>query len=419
MGDVLLGADHSLVPWKETSPMEERMQFVSRLRDGERITDLCREFGISRKTAHKFVTRYKQHGVNGLMDRRRIATTIRNRTQPETVELILKLRREQTTWGPKKLRKVLLTRNPNVQLPVVSTIGDILQRHGLVAVRRRKRHQAPRMPARLSNPQKANELWCIDYKGQFRMGNGRYCYPLTITDAATRYILACEGFERISGDDVRIVMERLFEEVGLPGAIRYDGGAPFASTGLLRLSAISAWWMSLGIRLEQIDPASPQQNGRHERMHRTLKAETTRPAAQRLLQQQERFDKFVETFNCIRPHEALDMQPPAKLFVPSKRAYKPPIAMQYPLDDLVLRVTRCGHVAFPNSRRGDKKFYLSASLGGYHIGARELADGRWRLQFCDAELGHIDRVSQVFVPTHVDPVSAGAEKPRRRQRRSK
>jgi putative transposase len=399
--------------------MEERLQFLSRLRDGERITDLCREFGISRKTAHKFVARYEQHGVNGLLDRRRVATTIRNRTSPETEDLIVKLRGKHPTWGPKKLREVLSTRNPSVKLPAVSTFGAILQRRGLVAARRRKRHQAPRAPARLSNPTKPNELWCIDYKGQFRMGNGRYCYPLTITDAATRYILACEGFERISGEDVRTVMEALFKEVGIPDAIRFDGGAPFASTGLLRLSAISAWWMSLGIRLEQIDPASPQQNGRHERMHRTLKAETTRPAAARLLQQQERFDKFVETFNCVRPHEAIGMRPPAKLFVPSRKPYKPPFAMDYPLDDLVLRVTRCGHLHFPNSRRGDKKFYLSSSLGGHHVGLRELDDGKWRVQFCSTELGHIDRIAQVFVPTHLESSPAETSQPRKPTRQSK
>ena len=387
--------------------MEERMQFITRLREGERMTDLCREFGVSRKTAHKFVTRYEAHGVNGLMDRRRVASKIR-RTSPEATKRILALRDKHPTWGPKKLRQVLATQQPDVAMPATSTIGEILKRAGRVVVRRRRKHQPPRLPARLSEPKKPNDLWCIDYKGEFRMGNGRYCYPLTITDAATRYILACEGFEAIDGDDVHVVMDRLFAEVGLPAAIRFDGGPPFASTGLLQLSRLSAWWMSLGIRLEQIDPSSPQQNGRHERMHRTLKAETTRPAAPRLLQQQERFDDFVETFNCVRPHEAIGMKTPASLYVPSTRVYRPRVALVYPLDDLALRVSTSGHVAFPNSRRGDKKYFVSSSLAGHLVGVRELEDGRWRVQFCETELGHIDRGTQTFTPTHVRPADDDA-----------
>jgi transposase InsO family protein len=376
--------------------MEERMSFLVRLRDGERLTDLCREFGISRKTAYKFVSRYEQDGALGLVDRRRVPQRIRHRTSEAVITLIVELRRKHSTWGPRKLQEVLRTKHPDVRIPAMSTIGDILVRKGMIVRKRRRKSQPMHYPT-LSTPTAPNDLWCIDFKGQFRMGDGRYCYPLTVTDAATRYILVCDAFERIDGDDVRDSLEHLFKTVGLPKAIRFDGGAPFASQGLMRLSRLSAWWLSLGIKLEQIEPASPQQNGRHERMHRTLKAETTRPPAARLLQQQERFDKWVEVFNHERPHEALGMKRPAELYVVSPRRFAPRPA-HYPLHDLVCRVSSSGRVHFPNTRRGDKHYFISEALVGHELGLRELDDGRWLVSFYDVDLGTIDRITQEFTP---------------------
>lgn len=382
------------------------MSFLTRLRDGERISDLCREFGISRKTAYKFVARYKEHGALGLVDRRRVPERIRHRTPQAVTELIVDLRRKRPTWGPRKLQEVLRTKHADVRIPAVSTIGDILVRNGLI-VRKRRRKTHVRVPyATLSSPTAPNDLWCIDFKGQFRMGNGHYCYPLTVTDAATRYILVCDAFEAIDGNEVRDSLEHVFKTVGLPKAMRYDGGSPFASNGLMRLSRLSAWWLSLGIKLEQIEPASPQQNGRHERMHRTLKAETTRPPSARLLQQQERFDKWVELFNHERPHEALGMKRPADLYVASVRTFAPQPA-RYPLHDLVARVCTDGHIGFPHGRRGDKRYFISESLAGHEVGLRELEDGRWLVSFIEIDLGTIDRTTEEFTPGEI-PLSDNA-----------
>lgn len=380
------------------------MSFVRRLREGERISDLCREFGISRKTAYKFVARYEDDGPLGLLDQRRVADRIPHRTSDAIVTLIVNLRRKHPTWGPRKLREVLSTRHAETRFPAVSTVGDILARSGLIVRKRRRKHHFPTPYPMLSTPVLPNDVWCIDYKGQFRLGNGRYCYPLTVTDAATRYVLACEAFESIDGADVRKVLEHLFKTVGLPKAIRFDGGAPFASNGLMRLSRLSAWWMSLGIKLEQIEPGSPQQNGRHERMHRTLKAETTRPPAERLLQQQARFDKWVEIFNHERPHEGIEMKRPAQLYEPSTRLYSP-MSTEYPLHDLTLRVSSQGRIRFPNSRRGDKQYFLSESLEHHIVGLRELDDGRWLVTFVDVDLGTIDRNTQCFMPKEAPPTS--------------
>jgi putative transposase len=373
--------------------------FLARLREGERMSDLCREFGISRKTGYKFATRFEQLGVIGLLDQRRVPERIPHRTAPEIAEMLVQLRREHPTWGPKKVRDVLSKRHPELRFPAVSTIAQHLDRAGLV-MRRRRRQRDETLFSPLSHAQAPNDVWCIDYKGQFRLRNGRLCYPLTLTDAASRYILACEGFERISGDDVRRVLELVFRSQGLPTAIRYDGGPPFASTGLRRLSKLSVWWLRLGIRLEQIEPGCPQQNGRHERMHRTLKAETTRPPAATHLQQQERFDTFVDVFNRDRPHEALDMRRPTEVHAPSPRPFPgqlPPL--EYPLHDLATTVSGGGHLRIPGTGRRGARYYLSSALDGERVGLRETDDGMWLVSFLDIDLGTLDERSRRFTPT--------------------
>jgi transposase InsO family protein len=375
------------------------MKFVARLRSGESMTDLCQEFSISRKTGYKFLKRFEQLGAIGLCDQRRVPERIPHRTKPEVQELVLALRKKHPTWGPKKLRAMLVRQQEGMHFPSVSAMAELLKREGLVKPHRRRRADAAPFP-HLSAPTAPNDVWCIDYKGQFRLGCGRYCYPLTLTDAASRYILACEGFDRICGDDVRRVLDVAFRTHGVPAAIRFDGGPPFASTGLRRLSKLSVWWLRLGIRLEQIEPASPQQNGRHERMHRTLKAETTRPAAANLLQQQERFDTFLDHFNRERPHEALDMRRPADVFVRSPRSYAsdlPPL--DYPVHDLVATVAPAGHVRIPGIGRSSPNYFLAGALAGQRVGLRELDDDQWLVSFLDLDLGIIDERQHLFVPT--------------------
>lgn len=374
------------------------MKFLARLRSGETMTELCREFSISRKTGYKFLKRFEQLGEVGLSDQRRAPGRIPHRTPPEVQALIVALRKKHPTWGPKKLRVMLTRQHPAMRLPSVSAMGDLLKREGLVTSRRRQPSAGVTPYPHLSEPLVPNDVWCIDYKGQFRLGTGRYCYPFTVTDAASRFIFACEGFDRIDGDDVRAVLDVAFRTYGLPNAIRFDGGAPFASTGLRRLSKLSVWWLRLNIRLEQTEPASPQQNGRHERMHRTLKAETTRPPADNLLQQQARFDEFVDLFNHQRPHEALGMQSPAHVYVRSSRRYAEPAPPQYPFHELVATVRPSGHVRIPGRGRAGCNYYISSALAGQRVGLRELDDQRWLLSFLDLDLGTLDEDQRVFTP---------------------
>jgi transposase InsO family protein len=384
------------MPWKECGPMSERMGFVARLLAGERMSELCREFGISRKTGYKFKERYDRLGPHGLYDVSRRPKRSPGRTPRQIEELIIELRKVHPTWGPKKLVGVLERIHPGLCFPAVSTAGDMLARKGLVR-RRRRRHTVFTLGRGVLRDAKSpNEVWCADYKGQFRLGNGRYCYPLTITDQASRFLLGCEGFERIDGDSARAVFEDRFSRYGLPEGIRTDNGPPFASRGLFGLTRLSVFWLKLGIALERIQPGKPQQNGRHERMHKTLKEDTTRPAASNLLQQQERFDHWVATFNEIRPHEALDQKTPATVYSPSpRRATAAPL--EYPLHDDIRTVHPSGHIRLLRGRKYPGVF-LSAALATERVGIRELEDGRWLVSFATLDLGWIDSTASFFQP---------------------
>src|SRR3954468_16502567 len=299
--------------------MDLRTEFMNRVMRGERLTDLCREYGISRKTGDKFKQRYKRLGEAGLVDVSRAPKVIPHRTPPELVELIVAERKHRPTWGPKKIKEILEQRLGRV-LPAPSTIGEILMRGGLIQRRPPRRLTVPQ-PTKLRAVHAPNDVWCIDYKGQFRLGNRSLCYPLTLTDQHSRYILGCEAMTAISDEAARETCAEIFYRYGLPKAIRSDNGTPFASTGLANLTRLSAFWMRLNIDLERIRPAHPEENGQHERMHRTLKAETARPASPNMLQQQERFDIFQDVFNLERPHEALQMKTPAEVYTPSLRRY--------------------------------------------------------------------------------------------------
>ncbi len=381
------------MPWKVSDPVSERLDFVRRLEAGERVVDLCREFGISRKTAYKLKERYQQFGARGLFDLSRAPKNIPHKTSPEIEELLVETRKRHPTWGPKKLRATLLRTNAGLQLPCNSTIGVVLARHGLVTARKRRRGEMPRA-APLRTAAAPNDIWCADFKGEFQLQSRAYCYPLTITDRFSRYILKCEGLEGTHVDTAITVFDDAFREFGLPLVIRNDNGIPFASRGLWGLTRLSVHWLKLGIWPERIEPGHPQQNGQHERMHLVLKQQTTRPAAQNFLQQQERFDAFVHEYNFDRPHEALGQRPPADFFKPSPRSFPEKLPdPQYPLHDAVRRVSACGHVQL-----GQDRFFLATVLAGEPVGLREVDDGRWLISFVSLDLGHYDLKEKRFTP---------------------
>jgi transposase InsO family protein len=381
------------MPWKESSVMDERMRFVIRLKDGESMTLLCREFGISRKTGYKILERFEHCGVEGLSDRARRPHRYANQLPAQVEAAIVAAKREKPHWGARKIYELLLRRLPShVKVPARSTIHAIMDRHGLVARASRARTRAEGTP--LSAGLNPNDLWCTDYKGEFQLGNKRYCYPLTVTDYASRYLLLCEAMDSNREQPAFLAFERLFRERGLPQAIRSDNGVPFASpNGLFNLSKLSVWWLRLGISIERIRPGHPQQNGRHERMHLTLKNETTRPAGANLLQQQAKFDVFVEEFNCERPHEALDMQCPGQVYTVSARPYHGIPDPHYPFHDKTVVVTNCGRLCLYR-----KKINLSFSLAGQAVGVKEVDDGIWLVSFMNYDLGYIDLEEKTLQP---------------------
>ena len=379
------------MPWKARKPVDLRIEMMDRLGQGEKLSDLCREYGISRKTGEKFKRRFRERGLAGLEDQSRAPKLIPHKTPPELVAVLLAERRLHPTWGPRKIKEVL-ERRLERPFPAPSTIGDVFVEHGLIVPRRRrKRHVS--QPTGLQQASAPNDVWCIDYKGQFRLGDGNYCYPLTITDQFSRFIVGCEGMGAISDEDARDVCEDVFRTHGIPATMRSDNGVPFASTGLAGLTKLSAYWLRLGIRLERIRPAHPEENGRHERMHRTLKAETTRPARNNLLQQQERFDEFVEEFNTQRPHEALSMKRPADVYVPPTK--KLPTFLpdpDYSTCDDVLRVGPKGLIHLP----GRRQLHLTNALAGQLVGIREERHDRWLVCFMHLDLGYVEPHSNHF-----------------------
>lgn len=366
--------------------MEERLRFVARRLEGERMSDLCREFGISRKTGYKIFNRYKDEGLIALEDRSRRPVRYANQLPAPIERLIIDTRRNKPSWGARKIREILIRKLAgDVRIPAVSTIHAVLDRHGMVKKKRRKTRQRA-IGTSLSTGLVPNALWCVDFKGEFRLGNTQYCYPLTVTDHASRYILACEALESIKEAGVIEAFHQLFSERGLPAAIRSDNGVPFASpNGLYNLSKLSVWWLRLGIAIERIKPGHPQQNARHERMHLTLKKETTKPAKANHFQQQVRFDEFVREFNTERPHEGLDMAMPAEVYTPSTSHYAGLPELDYPFHDKEVTITSCGRLCMHR-----KKINISTVLGGQKVGISEVDDGIWLVSFMQYDLGYVD-----------------------------
>ncbi len=380
------------MPWKESSAMDERLRFVARLLEGEPMSFLCREFGISRKTGYKIFDRYKDHGLEGLTDRSRRPVRYANQLPPQVETAIVRAKQDKPHWGARKIRELLVRRLAgHVRVPAKSTIHAVLDRHGLVKPAIRRRHATG---TALSLGQAPNELWCADYKGEFRLGNKSSCYPLPVTDHASRFLLLCEALESTREDLAVTAFERLFKERGLPAAIRSDNGVPFASpNSLFNLSRLAVWWLRLGITIERIKPGRPQQNGRHERMHLTLKQQTTRPPAMNSLQQQAKFDAFLHEFNTERPHEALAMKCPAELYQPSTRTYGGLPEISYPFHDREILVTACGRICLHR-----KKINFSTVFAGQTVGVKEVDDSVWLVSFMHYDLGYFDLEQRTLQP---------------------
>jgi putative transposase len=366
--------------------MEERFKLVQEYKaDEESLTEVCRRYGISRKTGYKWLERYQNGGIEGLQDQSRAPHSHPNEVGKEVAEEVLDLRRQHPHWGPAKLRARLQRKAPEVVWPAASTIGEMLKRAGLTVPRKLHRRATP-SPSPLRQAEGPNQVWCADFKGWFRCGDGSRCDPLTITDGYSRYLLRCQTVEGMNTRSVRGVMEAAFREYGLPEVLRTDNGEPFASVGLAGLSALSVWWIKLGIRPERIRPGKPQQNGQHERMHRSLKQATARPPAAHLRAQQRAFDRFRQEYNQERPHAALGMKTPAEFYVVSSRSYPSRLAEpEYPDDWEVRRIRECGRMRWHSA-----SIFVGKSLVGEPVGLEPAGEGRWRVWFFDYLLGMFD-----------------------------
>src|SRR6266568_4500881 len=373
------------MPWKETCAMNERVIMISEYLSGDySISDLSRRYGVSRRSVYKWIERHKDQGWAGLADLSRAPHHHPNALSPELEHLILQWKQERPLWGAPKIHAKLLAL-PGC--PSESTVSNVLQRHGLTRKTRRRRQATPSEQP-FAHCLGANELWCADFKGWFSTGDGRRCDPLTISDAHTRYLLRCQATGGTTGvSAVKPLFIATFREFGMPGAIRTDNGTPFASTGLGGLTALSVWWLRLGIRLERIMPGQPQQNGRHERMHRTLKEATASPPRSTLPLQQRAFDEFRREYNEQRPHEALGQKLPATVYAPSPRDYpeRLPAPRGYPLEWRVRAVREAGQMKW----RG-RNVMLTKALWGQEIGLKPIADGLWAIYFEALELGEFD-----------------------------
>lgn len=374
------------MPWHGVLPMDLRFEFTHAYASGQySMTELCDQYGISRKTGYKWVDRYEAEGRAGLNDRSRRPHHSPRATDEEVVARLCEARRVHPSWSARKLIAVLSRQHPRVAWPHRSTGCALLKARGLIRARRRRtRDRTPAPP--LVPITRPNEVWTTDFKGEFRTGDGRYCYPLTLRDGFSRYVLRCDALPTKAGVTTRRRFERAFHEYGLPDRIRSDNGGPFAAPGLTRLSRLSVWWIRLGIQPERIALGHPEQNGSHEQFHRVLKAETTRPPAPNCGAQQQRFRRFCAEYNDERPHEALHDQPPASCYTPSLRAFStrlPPL--EYPGHLDVRRVAATGTISWRN-----RAVYLTEVLSGEDIALEEVDDGIWLLSFASFRFARFD-----------------------------
>jgi putative transposase len=374
------------MPWRATDAQKEKLRFVMKVEEGMyRFGELCERFGISRQTGYEILRRWRTEGPDGLKPRSRAPKRSPQRMDAALEQLLLETRRAHPLWGPRKIRAYIRMREPSLVLPATSTVGDLYKRSGLVEPRRRQRRW--KHPGRTCvEVREPNDLWTADYKGEFRTRDGKLCYPLTIADAKTRYLLACQGVESTAVELAQVVFERVFRARGLPRVIRTDNGSPFATKAIAGLSRLNVWWTKLGIAQDRIAKGRPQENGSHERMHRTLKAHTVWPPAQDEREQQERFDAFDFEFNEERPHESLDDGTPASLYTSSPRPMPETLpAPKYGGHCVIRRLRGNGILYFKNHQ-----YFLSELLIGEDVGLEEIADGAWSIYFYDVLLGRLE-----------------------------
>lgn len=378
------------MPWKETNSMNEKIKFIAaHLERDVSFSELCERFRISRKTGYKWVARYESDGVEALEEKSRRPFGHPGAISREIVDRILAVRKKHPRWGPKKLVVVLRRQDSRLSLPATSTVGEILKREGLIKPKRRRQRSAP-MSEKLRKYQHPNAIWCADFKGHFPV-DGKRCHPLTITDGYSRYLLVCEALKKPCFEPTKEAFERAFREYGLPDVIRTDNGSPFSSLAPGGLSKLAVWWIKLGIHPERIEPGKPQQNGRHERMHSTLKAETARPPRNKLQAQRIAFTKFKREYNFERPHEALEQEVPASRYRPSLKPFPKKVPeIEYAPG---LRVER----AYPNGviSIGRSQWYISGCLANEYIGLERISDSAWKVFFGPVPLGVIDERSAI------------------------
>lgn len=374
--------------WKKVLPMEERARFVLEVEKAEMsVAELCRRYGVSRKTGYKWIRRYRAEGLDGIRERSSRPHTCPHKTNQDWETRIITERVKHSSWGPKKIRELLFRSGLEEKVPAASTIGDILRRAGLVS-RHRRRSRKTYYSGPLTEAMYPNHVWAVDYKGWFRTGDGKRCEPLTISDLYSRYVVEVRALPDQSYEQARGGFERVFEEYGLPEIIRSDNGGPFASRGAGGLSRLSVWWVLLGIRPEFIAKGHPEQNGVHERMHLTLKKEATVPASRNLREQQGRFDIWREEFNENRPHEALKMKVPAKRYRRSTRVCQRGInnkkQIKYPEGYKVRRVRRSGEIRWKGKMR-----FVGAALKGEWVGIKQFEEGHNQVYFDYIFLGDL------------------------------
>jgi putative transposase len=390
------------MPWKESSVMEEKLRFILEYEVGEEsMTELCQRYDISRETGYLTLRRYRMAGLAGLLSQSHAAHRHRNQTPEEIEEKVLELRQAHMRWGPRKLKRILERDEPGRNWPAASTIGALLRREGLVVARKKRLHTAPYTEP-LAHAQKANRVWCADFKGWFRTADGERIDPLTISDAYSRYLLRCQAVEKTNTERVQAIFEAAFREYGMPEAIRTDNGPPFASHAVRGLSRLAVWWIKLGIAPERIEAGHPEQNGRHERMHLTLQQEAAQPPAANRRKQQQELDRFRQEYNEVRPHEALDMQTPAEIYQPSAREFPSRVPEpEYPASMLVRSVRPHGHF-----RWKQHDVFLSEVLWGENVGLLPEDDRWFTIYFAQLPLARIDSYKLQLRPM---PKTGGAK----------
>lgn len=374
------------MPWKTVKPMNLKMQLIVDWQTKiYSITDLSQKFSISRKTVYKWLNRFDREGVDGLKEQSNAAKNHPNQTRENLINMLIEQKLKNCKRGPKKVLAYLQEHYPNIKWPAASTIGEWFKKYGLVT-KRKKRLKVPPYTEPFIECRTPNKVWSTDYKGQFHTRNGTICYPLTISDNYSRYLLACQGLPGPRYKETKAVFERVFQEYGLPDAIRSDNGTPFASRGIGALSQLSIWWIQVGIIPERIEKGCPYQNGRHERMHRTLKEEAINPAADTLKKQQKLFDWFCIDYNNYRPHESLGQKSPSTYYRRSSRPYMQKLRIPtYDFSFTVRKVRSSGDFRFKSGT-----FYVTELLQGQYVGLKEVADGYWTIYYSFQPLGTID-----------------------------